>query len=161
MSDLQTLHLDDRQSPRARAHTGTERVLGSTNEVKWLRTDWEYPVGCLTDLRTTERVSVIRGERLHWVLVEIAELWLTQKAALLLLQGMQLSKILIPNHTLVAPGDLAYNQIAHLLLRVDPWQYWQSAPSLTGLVLAKLGAVPPGFSPSEVLGALAHDSARA
>lgn len=159
MSELQASHFDDQERSRARADTRTERVLGSTNEVAWLRTDWEHPVGFLSELHTTTCVSVIRGERMRWAMVAIPELWLTQKAALLLLQGMALSKILIPNHGLLAPGDPVRHQVAHLLLRVDPWQYWQSAPSLTGLVLARLGAVPPGVGPSEVLGALVHDSA--
>lgn len=101
----------------------------------------------------------VHGKWLSWMRIDIPELVLERGAALLLLQGMQLTQLLIPNHS-VELGETR-TQLAHLILRVDPWEMWRPVATLTNLVLAQLGEVPPGISPTELLAALASDSAPA
>jgi hypothetical protein len=101
----------------------------------------------------------VHDKWLAWVRIDIPELVLERSAALLLLQGMQLTQLLIPNHS-VELGETR-TQLGHLILRVDPWQVWRPVPVLANLVLAQLGEVPPGLSPTEVLAALVSDSAPA
>lgn len=103
--------------------------------------------------------TLVHDKWLSWVRIDIPELVLERGAALLLLQGIQLTQLLIPNHT-VELGETRV-QLAHLILRVDPWEMWRPVSVLTNLVLAQLGEVPPGISPTEVLAALAADSALA
>jgi hypothetical protein len=105
--------------------------------------------------------SQVRGMFFDWAKVDFPRLRLSHKSALLLLQGQALSAILIPNHVLrFSSGGREVNaQAGHVLLRCNPWEYYLSVPELTGVVVAKLGEIPEGIGSSEVLAALAQDSA--
>lgn len=107
--------------------------------------------------------SEVRGEYFSWAKVVFPRLRLSHKSALLLLQGQALSAILIPNHVLKRQsfsGEPVVTATAgHVLLRCNPWEYYLSVPELTGVVVAKLGEIPEGIGSSEVLAALAQDSA--
>ena len=106
----------------------------------------------------TLRTAVFPAHKiLGWSRVRIDSLWLSRKSALLLLQGMPLGKLLIPNHELRHAGA-SPAPAGHVLLRVDSWEVWRSQPVLTNLVLANLGKIPDELDPKEVLGALASDS---
>ncbi len=103
--------------------------------------------------------SEVRGQYFSWAKVAFPRLRLSHKAALLLLQGQALSAILIPNHVLRFSNDEREVRAGHVLLRCNPWEYYLPVPELTGIVVAKLGEIPEGIGSSEVLAALAQDSA--
>lgn len=113
------------------------------------------------DPTVTLKRSSVRGNWFTWQAIRIRRLRLSQQAALLLLQGQALSAILIPNHLARPPllSGMEPLTLGHVLLRVAPWEYWRPVPILEDLVIAKLGELPDGLSASEVLAALAQDSA--
>jgi hypothetical protein len=133
----------------------------SPGGLTWYRSDWPSPVATFNDLSSVAMSSPVRSEWVQWNRIEIPELLLERAAALLMLQGMKLSQLLIPNHSVgctdPSVGDRRV-QLAHLILRVDPWDVARPVPRLTGLVLANLGPVPRGIQPTELLAALAADS---
>ena len=159
MSHLQTLQDVGVCRAGTSPLTATERILVDPGEVKWMRTDWMNPVGAFIHSTTRFRTVEVREHKINWTSVEIDEFWLGHQAALLLLQGMPLSNLLIPNHRLVHADFERPLQVAHVVLRVRPWEYWRARPVLQGLMLVALGDIPDGLSPSEVLAALAFDSA--
>lgn len=162
MSELQESHAADHGLASTATSPCCEGFCPASGEVTWARTDWESPVGFFRKLSVQSRRVDVRGVALDWVKVTFPRIRLAHKAALLLLQGQALSAILIPNHVLRLPGpDGQYmNYTAgHVLLRCNPWDYTLAVPELTGVVIAKLGEIPDGISSSEVLAALAHDSA--
>lgn len=161
MSHLQTLQDVGAVRPSAGASAADQGILVSPGEIRWTRLDWAQPVGAFVNCTTTPRTSRVLDSVLEWNAVCIDELWLSHKAALLLLQGAKLSDVLVPNHRIVHPMLGASLQIAHVVLRVDPWQYWLPRPVLRNLMVATLGPIPLGLSSSEVLAALAFDSASA
>lgn len=157
MSQMQTLQDADHASAGAAAAARAGGLFESAGQIVWRRSDWPRPVASFNVLQTTQRRTQVRDKWVDWVQVEIPELLLERSAALLLLQGERLSQLLIPNHSIEVGGTRM--SIAHLLLRVDPWEVWRPAPCLTGLMLAQLGSVPTGIAPTELLAALASDSA--
>ncbi len=161
MSSLQTRrnHEDHRHPPASLAKR-PEGVFASSLKIVWDRRDWDCCVGSFHELELGLRESSVDGASVRWTRFRIPELLLSRKAAMLVLQGMALPQLLIPNHFL-HPADNFFDrkECAHLLLRADPWEPWHSRPRLAGLVLARLDSVPDGLDPQAVLAALARDSA--
>lgn len=135
-------------------------LFKSPGTLTWCRRDWTQPVGSLDVLNAEARRGQVRQGWFSWTRVHIPELLIERQAALLLLQGEHLTSLLIPNHELVDPQGRTY-QLAHLILRVDPWEPWRAPSRLTNLVLAQLEQAPAGTPPTELLAALAADSAPA
>ncbi len=160
MPEMQKVHADGHSIAGEGAAGAPRGLFESPGALIWQRRDWPRALGSLDSLRSELRRSQVQQRWFDWTLVEIPELKLERGAALLLLQGQSLSQLLIPNHEILDPQGRAY-QIAHLILRVDPWEAWRAPPRLTRLVLAKLGVLPPGISPTELLATLAHESAPA
>lgn len=162
MPQMQTSLAGDSRSPAATRSSATERLFAYPGNLIWYRSDWPSPVASFNEINATSRRSPVRGEWVRWSRIEIPELLLERAAALLLLQGMKLSQLLIPNHSIgyrPTPGaDEVRTQLAHLVLRTNPWDSTGPVPRLTGLVLAQLGPVPRGIQPTELLAALATDS---
>lgn len=158
MSYLQAPHDACSHSPGAAPAYSSERVLCHPDEVVWHRRDWGQPVGAFMHMTSRHVVSYVRDVQIDWLRIHVAELWLGHRATLMLLQGEALSKILMPGHVLRHP--LVHElPVGHVLLRVDPWEYWRPRPVLTGLVFANLYTDLQGsLEPMEVLGALAADS---
>lgn len=158
MSQMQTVHTDGHEGA-GESIAGTSRGLfKSPGALIWRRRDWPSPVASLNAISVKSLRSQVRQKWFDWNLVAVPELMLERNAALLLLQGQSLSQVLIPNHELVDAEGRTY-QLAHLLLRVEPWTVWLPQPRLTGLVLAELGPLPAGINPTELLATLAADSA--
>lgn len=159
MSQLQTLLDENTPCASAGSPATSEGLLEGAGEIDWYRTDWGRAAGTIMSFsflrRTYERDSL----KFSWGLVEIPALYLCHKAALLMLQGQKLSDILIPNHELRQGANRLAGPLGHVLLRVDPWQYWQSRPVLTGLKLAHLAEIPEELAPMEVLEILVAGSA--
>jgi hypothetical protein len=151
MPNLQTLFNESENSTPATTAPGPERICKGSGEIDWYRTDWGRAAGVITSFAFERRTHVSGSLRLDWGLVEISTMYLSHKAALLLLQGQKLSDILIPNHELRRGANRITGPLAHVLLRVDSWKYWQSRPALTGLKLAHLREIPDGLSSAEVL----------
>lgn len=165
MPQMQTTFSGDQQSATAARASASDRLFKNPGGLTWYRSDWSSPLGKFNELNAAVKSSLVGDHWVEWNWIEIPELLLERSAALLLLQGMPLSQLLIPNHMVgytldPAVGELR-DQLAHLILRVDPWEVWRPTPRLTGLVLAKLGEVPRGVTPTELLAALASDSAPA
>jgi hypothetical protein len=163
MSELQEGDVEGDRLTATAASAICKGFCPSPGEVTWARTDWDSPVGFFSAMHVSNRRSVVRDMPFDWARVDFPRLRLAHKAALFLLQGQSLSAILIPNHQLrLAPeagaGSAVYTA-GHVLLRCDPWDYTLAVPELTRVVVAKLGEIPDGVSSSEVLAALAHDSA--
>lgn len=167
MSNVQTNgDHEDHRHPTTDADAEPERVLAYPLKVKladWCRQDWPTPVGSFSTLHGNDVASHVGEFVVKWRRFEIPEFWLTQLAALLLLQGMSLSQLLIPGNFLRTEtpnnqGTQVHGPLAHLLLRVDPWEAWQPLPRLTNLVLARLDEIPQELEPQQVLAALARDS---
>jgi len=156
---MQEVLAQDHQGARATAPATAEGLFKSPGQVIWRRSDWPNPVASFDFMQTAAMRANVQGKWLSWMRVDIPELVLERTTALLLLQGKSLSQLLIPNHS-VELGETRV-QLAHLLLRVDPWEPWRPVSRLTGLVLAQLGEVPAGISPTELLAALVSDSAPA
>lgn len=159
MSQMQEVHAQNFEGTGASVAAAAEGLFESPGALVWRRKDWAEPVGSCSVVDLTHKRTKAAGRWVSWARVSIPELTLERGAALLLLQGQSLSRVLIPNHELVAPSGTY--QVAHLLLRVDPWELWRPVPRLTGLVLARLGEVPMGIPPTELLASLAADSALA
>lgn len=158
MSKLQESQPSSELVAAAVPSTTCEGFRQSANDIVWHRRDWgQNPVGHLNTIETERRTSVVRDLKFSWIAIQVPKLRLTQRSALLLLQGQALSSILIPNHFI--KFQATETQLGHVLLRVDPWKYWLSVPELTGLLIAKLGEIPDGISSSEALAALVQDSA--
>ncbi len=160
MPQVQEVLADDHEGSGVTRAATAHWLFAPSGALIWRRRDWPLPVGSLDELDVVARRSQVRGSWFDWSLVRVPELRLERGAALLLLQGQRLSDLLIPNHELVEPSGRA-EQLAHVLLRVDPWEVWRAAPRLTGLVLARLGSLPLGVPPTELLATLAMDSAPA
>lgn len=153
---MQEVLAEDRAGAGAAAPATTEGLFKSPGQIIWRRSDWPNPVASFSNMSTESMRAHVNGKWLSWVRIDIPELVLERGAALLLLQGKSLSQLLIPNHS-VELGE-THVQLAHLLLRVDPWEPWRPVSRLTGLVMAQLGEVPAGISPTEMLAALISDS---
>lgn len=162
MPELQESQLTRDVSTEPTATETCEGFQPVAGEIALERTDWFDPVGYFKGLEFERVESVVREMRFEWVRVRIDEFHLGHRATLLLLQGERLSSILIPNHHVQMPGrpDVVV-QVGHVLLRVAPWEYWAGVrgPILRDLVIAKLGEIPRGLGSTEVLAALAQDSA--
>ena len=162
MPQMQTSLAGDSRSPAAARASTSEGLFKSPGGLIWYRSDWPRPVASFNEVSTVALSSPVRGEWVQWTRIEIPELLLERAAALLMLQGMPLSQLLIPNHSIgyrpTPDAEEVRMQLAHLLLRVDPWDVTRAVPRLTGLVLAQLGKLPLGLQPTEVLAALAADS---
>ncbi len=160
MPELQESDAGSDVGSGAQSTRATQRVFQNHREMIWSRTDWAQPVGWLPSLSTERCTSEVRELKFQWVKVSVPLLRLSHNTTLLMLQGKRLSELLIPNHAVRLPDQPPPGvPVAHVLLRVDPWEYWSSTPTLTGLVLARLGELPAGLSSSEVLAALVQDSA--
>jgi hypothetical protein len=159
MPNLQTLHTEGEIRPATASPAAPEGLLEGAGEIDWYRTDWGRSAGTITSFSFTRRTYECGSLSFIWGLVEIPVLHLEHKAALLLLQGQKLTDILIPNHELRQGAQRLAGPIGHVLLRVDPWKYWQSRPTLTGLKLAYLREIPDELAPAEVLGILVAGSA--
>lgn len=159
MSSLQAPQHEDHFGPRAPSPPSCEGFLRAPGEVVWARTDWARPVGVFFRLSVAAHETSVDGQLLQWNAFEVEELWLSRHAAFLLLQGMPLSQILIPNHRIEHPSFEEPLHAGHIVLRTEPWKYWLPQPKLTGLVVAQLGEIPDGLSSADVLGALARASA--
>jgi len=155
---MQTVHDGSADSSAASPAPGAQGIREVTRDIDWFRLDWGVPVGTLPSLRVTHREYACEGASFTWLFIEVPKLYLGHKAALLLLQGQSLSRILIPNHEFRAQGVEARASIGHVLLRVDPWEYWRSRPFLTGLQLAHLHEVPAQLKPEEVLSILVTET---
>lgn len=158
MPQVQEVHAQDYEGPGSSASASARWLFKSPGALIWNRRDWQHPLGSLSTLNAEAKRSQVQRRWFDWTLIEIPELVLERSAALLLLQGQRLTDLLIPNHELIDPQGRTY-QVAHLLLRVDPWEAWRAVPRLTGLVLAQLGPLPAGISPTELLATLATESA--
>lgn len=159
MSDMQTLQDGSSHDAGAASNTEAEGILQSSNEIVWARRDWDKPLGVFHSATSVRRTSSVGGASFHWVRIRIPELLLGHRATILLLQGMSLSKLLIPNHEWQLAGTETRVELGHIVLRVDPWEYWRPRPTLTGLVIASLGEIPAELLAADVLAALAADSA--
>ena len=158
MPDLQTSHDAGAYCATIATAASASGILRDTGRIEWCRADWAIPVGVLAKLHVTPKLTRVGDVTFNWTRVHIPALWLGYRATLLLLQGQPLSSILLPGHTLRAP-HMASAPAGHVLLRVDPWEYWAARPCLSGLVLANLHEeLPLALTPEEVLGALAADS---
>jgi hypothetical protein len=141
------------------AQAASAQGLGeSPDRIVWGRSDWAKPVGYFNETQFRRVHSKVRGFTFSWELVRIPEFWLEHRAAVLLLQGRALTALLIPNQKIQIPSAPPHAFFAHVLLRVDPWEYWQPAPKLTNLVFARLGDLPIELSSAEVLAELAERS---
>ena len=158
MPSMQTLQVGDSYRAPASSAAQAERVFARPGEIIWTRNDWSSPVGVLHSLGTTRRESHVNGLSFIWAHVNVPELFLGHRATILLLQGTPLSRLLLPGEFQIYTGETRVN-VGHVVLRVDPWNYWRPRPTLTGLVLASLGEIPAELSAADVLGALAADSA--
>lgn len=158
MSNLQTTQLANHQGPDGPTPAPTEGLLTGPGEVRWERTDWGEPVGFFEEasLDIEPRDDTVHGHVLKWNKIHISSFRLGHRASLLLLQGMSLTSILLPNQLVRFPAYSLPVQVAHLVLRVDPWKFWQPAPRLTGLVMASLIDIPAELADDEVLSALAR-----
>lgn len=156
---MQEVLVEDCEGSGNSAPATSEGVFTCPGQIVWRRSDWPSPVASFNDMSTERIRTQVQDKWLSWVRVDLPELVLERSAALLLLQGIQLTQLLIPNHSVEVGATRT--QLAHLILRVDPWEMWRPIPKLTNLVLAKLGEVPLGISPTEVLAALVSDSAPA
>lgn len=158
MSYLQAPHDACSHSPGTAPAYSSERVLCHPDEVVWHRRDWGQPVGAFMHMTSRHVISHVRDVPVNWLRISVAELWLGHRATLLLLQGEPLSNILMPGHEL-RHSTVQSVPVGHLLLRVDPWEYWRPRSVLTGLVFANLyEELQKGLAPMEVIGALAADS---
>jgi hypothetical protein len=161
MSNLQEVHYGGKVCTTVSSNSISDRVFENPKGIEWFRTDWGQPVGTFNSYRITS-INSIRG--FTWELIEIPTLWLRHRATMLLLQGQKLSDILIPNHEIRSIEELPTGYlnlvkfIGHILLRVDPWEYWRSRPLLTGLKLARLGDIPDNLSSEKVLEILVAES---
>lgn len=160
MPPMQEILAEDRPGSAPTNTSPARRFFAPPGSLIWNRRDWPHPLGSLSELHVEHRRSNVQGRWFDWTLVRIDELVLERGAALLLLQGQRLTDLLIPNHELIDPAG-GVHQVAHLLLRVDAWSAWQPVPKLTGLTLARLGPLPIGIPPTELLAVLATDSAPA
>lgn len=160
MPQVQEVLTGDHAGSGAAAPSAASRLFKSPGTLSWQRRDWPSPLGSFDNINFARKRTEVGHRWVTWVRVDIPELLLARGASLLLLQGQSLSQLLIPNHELVYEGG-GVSHVAHLILRVDPWRLWEPVPRLTGLVLAKLGEVPKGIPPTELLAALASDSAPA
>ncbi len=160
MPQMQAVHTDGHEGSGEAITHGAGGLFANPRALIWRRRDWPHAVASLNALHAQARRSHVQGKWFDWTLIQIPELLLERGAALLLLQGQSLSQLLIPNHELVDLEGRTY-QVAHLLLRVDPWEAWRAQPRLTGLVLVRLGPLPAGINPTELLATLAQDSASA
>ena len=158
MSQMQEVHARSADGADATGSATASGLFKSPGALIWRRRDWQDPVGSFATINIEARRAEVRSSWFDWNFIEIPELLLERQAALLLLQGQRLSDLLIPNHEVVDPMGTTH-QVAHLILRVDPWKMYQPVPKLTGLVLARLGALPLGVPPTEVLSALVSSSA--
>lgn len=156
---MQTTLNGSSNSATPEAASPSQGIFLSSNEIVWARRDWATPVGLFPLADWTRRTTVVGSSLLTWVRIAVAQLWLGHRATVLLLQGMPLSQLLIPNHEWRIEGCEKPFEVGHLVLRVDSWEYWRPRPVLTNLVLASLGDIPAELSAAEVLGALAADSA--
>lgn len=156
---MQETHDANYEGAGGATSTTAEGLFKCPGQVVWKRSDAVYPIASFNLMSTRHMRARVADKWMSWIKVDIPELELERASALLLLQGMSLTQLLIPNHT-VEMGETRL-QLAHLILRVDPWEMWRPPPKLTGLVLAQLGAVPPGVSPTALLAALVSDSAPA
>jgi len=159
MSSLQTLLDENTSRASARSPSTPEGILEGAGEIEWYRTDWGRAAGTMPSYSMRRIAHASRSISFFWDLVEIPELYLCHKAALLLLQGQKLSSILIPNHELRRGVYRSGDPVAHVLLRVDPWDYCLPSPVLTGLKLAHLSEIPEELAPMEVLEILVAGSA--
>lgn len=159
MPQMQKVHARSANGANTAGAAPVSGLFESPGALSWCRRDWQEPVGFFDTVNVEARRAEVRGSWFDWSFIEIPELRLGRQAALLLLQGQRLSDLLIPNHEVIHP--MGRTQIAHLILRVDPWKMYQPVPRLTGLVLARLGQLPLGAPPTEVLAALASSSAPA
>lgn len=126
----------------------------------WARRDWAQPVGYFDEISQQFVETRVGDHVIFWARVLVPELRLSRRAALLLLQGMPLGQLLLPNQDLrFSEGGPTMWEAIHLVLRVDPWKYYVPVPRLSGLVLAVLERVPDALSPEEILAAVAANSA--
>jgi hypothetical protein len=143
MSTLQDVHDDDPNGSGAEAASGTEGVREDPHEIVWWRHDWNEPVGFIKNIRILRCVTpVIPGHEVVWDRLDIDEMRLGHKAAMLVLQGMGLTTMLVPNSALRGATIPFGSPVAHLVLNRDDWAPYSSPPKLTGLVMAKLIATP-------------------
>jgi hypothetical protein len=156
---MQTLQVGSSLSAAAASANSAEGFQQSSNEIVWARRDWAFPLGSFHAVKSVRRTATVGTTTFDWVRIFIPQLFLGHRAAILLLQGMSLTKLLIPNHEWrVSECEWPF-EIGHLVLRVDSWEYWRQRPVLTNLVLAGLGEIPAELSAVDVLGTLAADSA--
>lgn len=125
----------------------------------WRRRDWQNPVGWLPSISFTTRSQETERGVLGWTRVDIPEFYLGHRAGLLLLQGLKLADLLVPNHEFV-PVEGAPRQVAHVYLRVDAWRPHETPLVLRNLILASLDALPLGLEPPAVLDLLIRDALR-
>jgi hypothetical protein len=164
MSNLQTVHAGDHAVAGATASAEAEGLFANPGGMIWLRHDWAGPVGSCAEINFMPRSSRVGELELEWTCVELPEFWLSHRAALLLLQGMSLSKILLPNHYLIAhteDGVMNLRTRADLVLRVERWQAARAVPALQGLVLALLPTSAASLDQASLLSALVAGSTSA
>ena len=162
MPDLQESEASSDRRASASGAPAAQGLGESTDQVIWGRVDWPKPVGHFTEFSSTPMVSVFDGQPVAWKLIKIRRFSLEHRAALLLLQGRPLNALLIPNQAvrIASRPDLpAIHGWAHVLLRVDPWQFWLPQPELTNIAFARLvDEIPAGVAPAVVLAELADRS---
>lgn len=159
MSQLQTVLNESPIGTSTGATPSAEGVLEGPREIEWFRTDWGRAAGTIPAYSIRRIAHASEEASFFWGLLEIPVLYLCHKSAVLLLQGQKLSSILIPNHEFRNGPHRTKGPVAHVLLRVDPWEYWKSRPVLTGLKLACLAEIPAGLAPDRVLEILIAGSA--
>lgn len=164
MSNLQTVLAGDHEVSGAPASAAAEGLFANPGGMIWLRHDWAGPVGSCAEVNFMPRVSRVGELDLEWTCIELPEFFLSHRAALLLLQGMSLSKILLPNHYLIAnteDGVLNLRTRADLVLRIDRWRAARAVPALQGLVLAVLPPRAAALDQQALLSALVAGSTSA
>ncbi len=157
---MQKVQDDDPHRPAGEATSGTAWVgQGPEGVARWTRRDWATAVGWLPKVSFTLREQETSFGLLSWTRVEIPEFYLGHRASLLLLQGLKLGDLLVPNHELLTPeGEVL--QVAHLFLGVDPWIPYEVPVVLRNLKLASLDALPLGLESPAVLDILVRDALR-
>jgi hypothetical protein len=121
------------------------------NVLPWKRLDWDVPVGLVrTPPQYIPITDTWQDQTINWELVKIDALELSHRSVMWLLQGRQLSSLLIPNM------DLDGRQF-HIVLG-STWDPWRAPPSILNLKLARLGDIPDSIPDQKILELLAQQA---
>lgn len=124
----------------------------------WMRADWAEPIGYFLKRTLLNRTAKTSHGDLKWSRVAIPTLYLNHRAAISLIQGMDLSRLLLERHYFLFPtGQHEYYCSSGILVNSSPWRPYKLPLVLDDIIFTFITEKPEGLSDYAALDFLISD----